>query len=324
MAIGTRVDLDRFQEQGYLIVEDVLDPREDLDPVVREYEALLDSLCERWQADGKLSSDFRDLPFPRRFARVVQEMQPHGVNVMSFFDISLPFRGVTDETPIHLGPEVFGLLVNPKLLDVVEQFVGSEILSNPIQHTRIKPPERELPEQFRGSSLMGKTDWHQDRGVHLPEADETNMLTVWLPVTDATVENGCLCAIPGSHREGLATHCPSNGLFIPQDLLGGEPVPLPVRRGGVLFFHHETKHASLSNVSDGIRWSFDLRYQPIGQPTGRPWFPGFVARSRQNPSSEVRDWRIWADLWRDARARLARTEGPGKANRWNGEEPVCA
>jgi len=39
------------------------------------------------------------------------------------------------------------------------------------------------------------------------EADETDMLTVWLPVTDATEENGCLCAIPGSHREGLVTHC---------------------------------------------------------------------------------------------------------------------
>ena len=37
---------------------------------------------------------------------------------------------------------------------------------------------------------------------------------------------------------------------------------------------------SYSNHSDNVRISFDLRYNPIGQPTGRGYFPGFVARSR--------------------------------------------
>jgi hypothetical protein len=38
----------------------------------------------------------------------------------------------------------------------------------------------------------------------------------------------------------------------------------------------------------------------------------------------VTDWRVWADLWRDARARLAAIEDPGKFNRWTGQEPACA
>jgi phytanoyl-CoA hydroxylase len=322
MAVAGRVDVDRFYEQGYLIVEDVLDPAEDLDPVVREYEGVLDSLCERWVADGTIRSAHRDLPFAQRFAVVLNEAGPDA-KMMSYFDIALPFSGVTEQTPIHLGPAVFSLLTNPKLLDVVEQFVGPEIYSNPIQHTRIKPPERDVPEALRGNSLLAKTDWHQDRGVHLPEADETQMLTVWLPITDATVENGCLQAIPYSHREGLVTHCTTNGNHIPDVLLGGEPVPLPLKRGGVLLFHHFTKHASLTNVSDGIRWSFDLRYQPIGQPTGRPAFPGFVARSRKHPESALTDWREWANLWYAARSRLAQQEA-GKFNRWTNEEAVCA
>ena len=282
MAVAVRVDVEAFENQGYLLVEDVLDPELDLDPVVREYEALLDRLTERWHADGILPSTFGDLPFAQRFARVLAEA-PRELNVMSHFDISLPFEGVTEATPMHLGPETFGLLSNPKLLDVVEQVIGGEIYSNPIQHTRIKPPERDLPEHLHASSLLAKTDWHQDKGVHLPEADETHMLTVWLPVTDATVDNGCLCVIPGSHRQGLVTHCMRPAARIPDALLDGQPLPLPIKRGGVLLFHHLTKHASLSNVSDGIRWSFDLRYQPIGQPTGRPAFPGFVARSRTQP-----------------------------------------
>jgi phytanoyl-CoA hydroxylase len=323
MTTATRVDIATFEEQGFLVVEDALDPQRDLDPVVNEYEALLDELTERWHAESLLPSTFRDLPFAQRFARVLSAA-PRELNVMSHFDISLPFEGVTEHTPIHLGSATFGLLSNPRLLDLVEQFIGGEIFSNPIQHTRIKPPERDLPEHLQGSSLLAKTDWHQDTGVHLPEADKTNMLTVWLPLTDATEANGCLCVIPGSHREGLVTHCPRPGARIPDELLLGQPVPLPVKRGGVLFFHHLTKHASLTNTSDGIRWSFDLRYQPIGQPTGRPAFPGFVARSRANPASEVTDWRVWADLWLGTRSRLAQGQSAGKFIRWTGQEPICA
>jgi hypothetical protein len=83
-------------------------------------------------------------------------------------------------------------------------------------------------------------------------------------------------------------------------------------------------HSSLSNKSDGVRWSFDLRYQPVGQPTGRPWFPSFVARSRQDPSQEVHDWRDWAALWETTRQRLAEDASGMKPRRWTGTEEACA
>jgi len=57
--------------------------------------------------------------------------------------------------------------------------------------------------------------------------------------------------------------------------------------GSALFMHRLTMHSSLRNVSDGVRWSFDLRYQPFGQPTGRDWLPAFVARSREHPSQAL-------------------------------------
>lgn len=325
VAAGPRIDLERFQDQGYLVVENFLDPKLDLDPVVEEYMTKLEALTAQWLAEGKLQSTYADLPFPQRMAHVLKEVGPKGY---SPFDISLPFSGVTEETPIHLGPAVFNLLTSPRLIDVVEQLIGSEVLSNPIQHVRIKPPFRLLPPEFQ-RSLAGNTDWHQDQGVALPEVDETEMLTVWLPVTDATVENGCLCVVPESHKRGLATHCPAKqgvrlGLQIPESLRGTDFVPLPIARGGALFLHRRTMHAALENKSDGIRWSFDLRYQPIGQPSGRPWFPTFVVRSRQNPASEVHDWEHWADLWRKTRTHLTANPPQGKFNRWTGEEMICA
>lgn len=320
-----RVDVDRFYEEGYLVVDDVLDIEQDVEPVVAEYTATLEDLVAQWHAAGKLTSTHADLPFHQRLARVLNELGPVGY---APFDISLPFSGVTEETPIHLGPATFRLLTSPRLLDAVEQFIGPEILSNPIQHVRIKPPEHLLPETMK-RSLAGGTDWHQDQGVALPEVDETDMLTVWLPITDATVENGCLCVIPGSHKGGLVTHCPGNGktrqgLAIPEEIRGTAYTPVPIKRGGALFLHRRTMHAALSNVSDDVRWSFDLRYQPIGQPTGRPWFPAFVARSRQNPGHALRDPEVWGDLWRAARTTLALDSPTGKSNRWTGDAPVCA
>jgi len=312
------VDLERFHEEGYLAINDVLDPARDLDPVVAEYTALLDELTERWQREGKLSSAYRELPFARRLALIFREVGIH--EAYRYLDISLS-GPIQPDSPIHLGPATFALLTSPRLLNVVEQFIGSEVYSNPIQHVRIKPPETliaDLP-GFQGATVA-RTDWHQDQGVHLPEADETNILTVWIPVLDATEENGCLCVMPRSHHGGLQTHC---GGAIPEQLRPGSPLPLPIKRGGALFLDRRTMHASLANQSDAVRWSFDLRYNPIGQPTGRPQYPGFIARSRQHPDSAVRDWRDWAALWEEARLRLSAT-AVGPMRRWVGNEPACA
>ena len=122
-------------------------------------------------------------------------------------------------------------------------------------------------------------------------------------------------------------HCPAGpgGLEIPEKVLGREAAtPVPMKRGDVLFLTKRTAHASLSNVSDEIRWSFDLRYNPIGQNTGRGIFPGFVARSRQDPDSELREAEDWADLWYQTRAYMAETEYNKRFNRWDANAPVCA
>ncbi len=78
-----------------------------------------------------------------------------------------------------------------------------------------------------------------------------------------------------------------------------------------------------------MRWSFDLRYQPSGQPTGRPAFPSFVLRSRRNPSSEISDPAVYARRWEETRERVlsGAHEGPlYEQDRWlaNRDHPVCA
>lgn len=317
--------LEQFEENGFVVLRGLLDWEGDLQPVVSEYEEVLDRLVSQWLGAGLLESDYKSLPFFERLVQTVCEAkQSHGQH----FDISLPQADITEETPMHHGPAVFRLLRSGRLLDVVEQFIGPEIYSNPVQHTRVKLPEAKMPEEVR-TGLTGRIDWHQDSGVITADSDTSQILTVWFPLTDATLENGCLAVVPGSHRKGLALHCRSrdpltfNQVAIPEKLMTGEHVPLPMEPGDVLFMHRRTRHAGMPNLSNRIRWSFDLRYQPIGQPTGRRWFPGFVARSRANPESELRDADAWSRSWCAARHALA--SGQDVAfNRWKQGDPSCA
>ena len=322
MVATTPTLMDQLDEQGFVVVERLLDYEEDIRPVIDEYSNLLGRIALRLYEDGTLSSSYEDLPFGDRLAVILWEA---GRAAYQSLEISLPQRNITRETPIHNGPAVFQLLRNPRILDVVEELIGPEVYSNPVQHASIKPPQRLLPDREQRNGLMAQTIWHQDQGTVREEADQSTMLTVWVPITDATEENGCLVVAPGSHRRGLNLHCegPSGAHEIPDPFIGPDRRPLPMIAGDVLFMNKLTMHSSLPNVSDGIRWSFDLRYNPVGEATGRPSFPGFVARSRSAPDSELRDAEVWAENWREARTRLADQEMP-KFQRWDSDDPLCA
>ena len=317
----TKAQVEQFHREGYLLVENMFDVEADIDPIIAEYEGVLDTLADTLYAQAKISSTYAKLPFGQRLIEIYKES---GTVHAQYFDFSLPQTDVREDTPLWVGPAVFAMMRNEKLLDAVESIIGPEIYSNPVQHVRLKPPEHLTPRDAEGRIQLGKTPVHQDNGVVLPEADQTDMLTVWFPLWDATVENGCLLVWPQSHRQGLLDHCPNPaGLRIPGKLLNGKAKSMPMRRGDALLMHKLTVHASHANHSDNIRWSFDLRYNPIGQPTGRSSFPGFIARSRNNPETELRDPAEWARLWHAARHTLA-TEGMGPFNRWNADSPVCA
>ncbi len=297
----------RFHDQGYLSVEGVLDDA-DLAPVWAEYTNLLDTLARRLEAQRLIFDCGASLPFELRYPRILAQYP----QLYKHLNISLPLINEASQSSdwdMHAGPAVFALLRHGKILDIVESIIGPEIFSNPVQHVRLKPPASEVPDDVAEYSNIGVTTWHQDYVSLLDEVEHTRLLTVWVAMTDATLENGCLVCVAGSHRNGLARHragvTMASEPHIPPETIDQNNVrPLPIARGGVILFNKFTHHASLPNRSQGLRWSFDLRYNPTGQPTGRPAFPGFVARSRRDPASELRDARAWAALWQTARQRI--------------------
>lgn len=307
--------LNSFDSDGFLVVENVL-PAELLARLREEYGRLLDELYENWLSEGKVTeADGFEERLKVAYAAGCDWFQP--------MDISLPGDRIHADTPMHFGPAVFDMVKCSKILDIVEQLIGPEITSTPIQHVRIKPPAAQLQaDEIRAH--VTRTAWHQDRAVGLAEADQTDMVTVWIAVSDATVENGCLQVIPGAHRNDMLPHCPKDQTAIADGFIDEQKaMPLPVGSGGIVLLHPLLPHASLPNKSEGVRWSFDLRYNKTGQPTGRAHFPEFVARSRQNSSAELTDWKIWRQSWHDARARLAVSEHID-IHRWSGDAPACA
>ena len=307
----------QIETQGYAVVEGLLD-EQSLQAVFDDYRQLLDRLAPQWFAEGLISSAYQGLPFEQRLTAILSEAKK---DVFAYMDIALSNETVRADATINVSRAVYDLLCNERVLDKVEDVIGGEILSNPIQHVRIKPAQTKVAPGM--ANLTTETKWHQDQGVHRPIADNTEILTVWLAITDATVENGCLQAVPYSHLDGITEHCPFEQVEIPHHLLAGEPIPLPIKAGDAIFMHRLTQHSSLVNRSDTIRWSFDLRYQPIGVPTGRDEFPSLIARSRKNPA-QVQGYEEWRDSWYAAKKYLASLEERPLTHRWSAEAEVCA
>lgn len=318
--------LQQFEKDGYLIVDNVVSAKE-RQMLRGEYSSLVEQLA---QQRGHAIGDWHALKPDQKLALLLAR----DPEAYEYLDISLPLKEGLDETSgVHAGPAVFGLLTNSRILDIVESIIGPEIYSNPVQHVRIKPPESLLNQNGRGNSNMARTGWHQDAAVIVEEAVSTPMLTVWVAVTDASTQMGCMRAIPGSHRwSALSMHCPGKlgegEIFIPDQIIDQhESVNLEAKAGSVVLLHKRTLHGAGPNCSDRIRWSFDLRYQPPGFNTGRECFPSFLARSTATPDKVLSSPVLWAEQWATARTEI--TNGSRNAvfnERWRRyrNDPLCA
>ena len=321
----TRENLTQFNNEGFFLAKGLLDSENYLGPIKAEYKEVLDKAVLDLQTRGIIENNHMELSFEKRISQVLEESDGE---LNKYLDITLPQKDINSQTPMHCGPAVFNLIRNSKLLDAVEQFIGSEIYSNPTQHVRIKPPAHYLAGTTRVLSEIDTTVWHQDAGTGTSDADHTKTLTVWISVTEASLENGCLMVAPKSHRKGLALHCHDKRAnysrqSIPERLIGEHREPIETNPGDVIFLSKYIMHSSLLNLSENIRWSLDLRYNSIGEANGRAWFPGFVSRSKSKPESEISDASIWKMLWERVREKLTHTP-PSSFQRWSEDDPNCA
>lgn len=107
------------------------------------------------------------------------------------------------------------------------------------------------------------TPWHQDC-AYWPSLPDQRALSVWIALDEATLENGCMWFVPGSHRLPVRPHRPAGrgGGAIECDGAEEEGVPVPVVPGGCTFHDGRTLHYSRGNTTGGHRRAMILNFRP--------------------------------------------------------------
>lgn len=273
MARKTEAWRDQFEAEGYTILRGFLKPKT-VQTAREALATLVDRHAERLLAEGKIAHLYAGEPFETRLHRLYE---PH------LEDAPLNFR-----RELHLAG-LFGVFFHPGLLDKVETILGPEIRLYPNYTARPKLPE------WKGTEVL----WHQDGGYTGEEAGALRMVNAWTPLVPATVENGCMEFIPGTHRLGVVSHEGKEYyLEIAKEHLVpyvNQAVAIETEPGDVVLFHNLLFHRGLPNHAPSIRWSLDWRYQDAMQPTQRAE-RGHIARSRENSDAVVQTAGEWARL----------------------------
>jgi ectoine hydroxylase-related dioxygenase (phytanoyl-CoA dioxygenase family) len=120
---------------------------------------------------------------------------------------------------------------------------------------------------FKEPRTGAKTPWHQD-AVYWPHAQREKQTTIWIALKDATIQNGCMSFVGGTHRIGPL---PPVNLGNPQDIFEHaphikpvKPVTCPLKAGSVTFHNGLTFHYAGPNKSDAMREAFAIIYMPDG------------------------------------------------------------
>ncbi len=185
------------------------------------------------------------------------------------------------------GDDLYSLVTrSEKLVSAVDQLLDGD---SDICHFHSKLMQKE-------PRVGGAWEWHQDYGYWYKNGFlyPDQMLSVMLALTEATVENGCLQVIPGSHKMGRIEHTFSgeqNGAdmrFVNESLKNSDLIYVTLNPGDVLFFHSNLLHRSDSNNSDTARWSLISAYNRSGNiPFNEKSF------SCITPISRVADSEVW-------------------------------
>lgn len=156
------------------------------------------------------------------------------------------------DNPVSERPYFRRLAGQQPLLSMVEQLIGRGV-SVYFSQIFLKPPGGGGPKPV-----------HQDNYYFGPN-NRDGVVTAWLALDEATVENGCLYFGEGTQHGPVHPHIappdePYN-LQVPPEIARLTPMtPAPVPRGGVSFHHGNTFHQSSDNRSTKWRRAAAFHY----------------------------------------------------------------
>ena len=205
------------------------------------------------------------------------------------------------------------LISDDRLLDVAEQFIGSNIALF-ASHYIAKPP-------FDGQPVL----WHQD-GSFWP-LDPMEVSTLWLAVDDSDPENGCMRVVPGSHvldlqamqqRTDVANVLSAE--IDPALVDEAQAVDIVLKAGDVSMHHPNIVHGSNANTSPRWRRGLTIRYIPTSTriTAEGQWPSAFALRGTTMPNvNHYHPWPLYAE---DQSMRFENADAwNSKAAAWNSQ-----
>jgi phytanoyl-CoA hydroxylase len=221
-------DLTRFRDDGYLALEGVLSPAD----VVASLGALRDLVLDRVRYSGVW---VQQEPFFSGGGEDARAADPElRVRKLAYF--------------VKAEPRLAAMAAHPRLSAILDQLIGAR--HRLIQDMALlKPP-------FKGS----EKPWHQDN-AYFDWTPLDGVIGVWIALDEATVENGCMQIVPGSHRAGPSPHYHVRDCQLPDDRIAREDIHVvPLKPGGALFFSALLHHGTPANLSAQRRRALQFHY----------------------------------------------------------------
>jgi ectoine hydroxylase-related dioxygenase (phytanoyl-CoA dioxygenase family) len=229
------VNLAEYRRKGHVTVPGVFAPQE-MDAAIGD--------VERWGEE---------------FLRELPPEQRHW-----YLDAGVKAREVLRklDNPHHHRESFRAIARDARLVGLVESIIGPGV-SVYFSQIFFKPPGGGGPKTV-----------HQDN-YYFGLQDPQGLVTAWIALDDATIENGCMAFGEGSHEGPVYAHLAPPGkafeLYVPPEIADRQPMtPAPVPKGGVSFHHGTVFHQSGTNRSKRWRRACALHYVRNGNRFVKP------------------------------------------------------
>ena len=159
------------------------------------------------------------------------------------------------ECLVENDPVFHAFATDPRLLGPDIKLFRDALMMKPAHHGSAKP-------------------YHQDSAYWT--IDPPDLCSAWIALDDATLENGCMRLLPGSHKAGLVEHAHREDFQVDEAKLDRSyEAVFPMEAGGVLLFHSMLLHATSPNRSSHARRAMIFSYMSArsrftGDPTRKP------------------------------------------------------
>jgi non-heme Fe2+,alpha-ketoglutarate-dependent halogenase len=172
-----------------------------------------------------------------------------------------PIYGTVSPRDWHLASRaLYEVCTDPAIVERLAGVLGPDILLWRSQMFYKKPGD-------------GVTAWHQDYNFpgpfKVPSIDPPVTVTAWIALDEATIENGCVELVAGSHKEGrIGTVRTSGGegIFgrdygLDREIGGADTIAkMTIRPGQFFLFSNLTVHGSGPNLSETTRLGIGVRF----------------------------------------------------------------